>query len=392
MIAGVGGVLVFIPVLLALFMAISVLEDTGYMARAAFVMDRFMQKLGLHGKSFLPLLVGFGCTVPAVYATRTLEHGDDRKITAFLTTFMSCGARLPIYVIFGTAFFGSASGSLVFAMYLIGIGVAVLTSLLLTRVVYRHKPVAPFVMELPPYRKPNRRTIFVEMWTQTRDFLRRAATLILAASLIIWLLLALPVRGEGEFANVAPDDSLFGSVSTAISPVLAPAGFGTWQATGALITGLSAKEVVISTMNQLYLDTSEADGSDSTGFLDDVTGIVGGLGEAVVLTGQEIVNIVPNTLNTLPGVNLPQLNLLGTSEDNAEDTSQLNTALRSAFTPLTAVAFNVFVLLYVPCVAAVSAMRHEYGTRWMLIQAGYTLVVAWLAAVVVYQAGSLLGV
>lgn len=391
-IAGVGGVLVFIPVLLSLFMAISILEDSGYMARAAFVMDRFMQKLGLHGKSFLPLLVGFGCTVPAVYATRTLEHEDDRKITAFLTTFMSCGARLPIYVIFGTAFFGSASGTLVFAMYLAGIAVAVLTSLLLTRVVYRNKPVPPFVMELPPYRMPNRHTIAVEMWTQTRDFLRRAATLILVASLVIWLLLALPVRGKGEFANVAPEDSLFGSVSAAMAPVLAPAGFGTWQAAGALITGLSAKEVVISTMSQLYLDTSEDEAATSTSFADDVKGIVSGLGEALVLTGQEFVNIVPRTVNLLPGVNVPELNILGADADEAEeDTSQLNSALRSAFTPLAAVAFNVFVLLYVPCVAAVSAMRHEYGTRWMLTQAAYTLAVAWLVSVLVYQVGRLLG-
>lgn len=219
----------FVPVLLALFMVIAVLEDSGYMARAAFVMDRFMQKMGLHGKSFLPLLVGFGCTVPAIYAARTLEHGEDRKITAFLTTFMSCGARLPIYVIFGTAFFGSASGTLVFAMYLAGIGVAVLTSLLLTRVIYRNKPVPPFVMELPPYRVPNRRTVATQMWTQTRDFLRRAATLILAASLAIWLLLALPVRGDHRFAEVPPQNSLFGSASAALAPALAPAGFGTWK-------------------------------------------------------------------------------------------------------------------------------------------------------------------
>lgn len=389
-IAGVGGVLVFIPVLLALFMAIAVLEDSGYMARAAFVMDRFMQKLGLHGKSFLPLLVGFGCTVPAVYATRTLEHAEDRKITAFLTTFMSCGARLPIYVIFGTAFFGSASGTLVFAMYLAGIGVAVLTSLLLTRVIYRNKPVPPFVMELPPYRLPSHRTVGVQMWTQTRDFLRRAATLILAASLVIWLLLALPTSGEGEFADVPPEQSLFGSVSSALAPTLAPAGFGTWQATGALITGFSAKEVVISTMNQLYLNAEEEAPAESS-FTDDLRDTASGLGEAVALTGQEIVNIIPRTINFLPGVSMPELELFGAGEGEVEDSSQLQAALRNAFTPLTAVAFNVFVLLYVPCIAAVSALRHEFGTRWMLLQAGYTLGVAWLGAVLVYQGGRLLG-
>ncbi len=390
-IAGVGGVLVFIPVLLALFMAIAVLEDSGYMARAAFVMDRFMQKMGLHGKSFLPLLVGFGCTVPAIYATRTLEHSEDRKITAFLTTFMSCGARLPIYVIFGTAFFGGASGTLVFAMYLAGIGVAVLTSLLLTRVIYRNKPVPPFVMELPPYRVPNRRTVATQMWTQTRDFLRRAATLILAASLAIWLLLALPVRGNHRFADVPPHDSLFGSVSAALAPALRPAGFGTWQATGALITGFSAKEVVITTMNQLYVGRDEVQEEVAGSFVDDARAIVSGLGEAVVLTGQELVNIAPRTLNVVPGVTIPELRILGGDTDDAPNTSQLQSALRGAFSPLAAVAFNVFVLLYVPCIAAISALRHEYGARWMLIQAVYTLGVAWLGAILVYQGGRLLG-
>lgn len=389
-IAGVGGVLVFIPVLLALFMVIAILEDSGYMARAAFVMDRFMQKIGLHGKSFLPLLVGFGCTVPAIYATRTLEHGEDRKITAFLTTFMSCGARLPVYVIFGTAFFGSASGTLVFAMYLAGIGVAVLTSLLLTRIVYRHKPVPPFVMELPPYRLPNRRTVSVQMWTQTRDFLRRAATLILAASLVIWLLLALPTNRESEFAAVAPHESVFGSLSAAIAPALAPAGFGTWQAAGALITGFSAKEVVISTMSQLYLSADEAEQPAASSFASDLRDIAAGLGEALILTGQEFVNVAPRTVNLLPGVNVPELDLLSAEEDTG-NTSQLQAALRDAFSPLAAVAFNVFVLLYVPCIAAVSALRHEHGTRWTLLQAAYALGVAWLGAVLVYQGGRLLG-
>ena len=389
-IAGVGGVLVFIPVLMALFLVISVLEDSGYMARAAFVMDRFMQRLGLHGKSFLPLLVGFGCTVPAVYATRTLEHSEDRKITAFLTTFMSCGARLPIYVLFGTAFFGASSGTLVFAMYLSGIGVAVLTSLLLTRVIYRNKPVPPFVMELPPYRLPNRRTVWLQIWTQTRDFLRRAATLILAASLVIWLLLALPAGRNGRFGEVPPHDSLFGSVSAALAPALAPAGFGSWQATGALITGFTAKEVVITTMNQLYVGSGAESAPDSD-LGSDLRAIAIGLGKALVLTVQEIANVVPRTINLLPGVALPELALVPAGAADEAGAPQLQSALRAAFTPLAAVAFNVFVLLYVPCVAAVSAMRHEYGTRWMLTQAAYTLAVAWLAAVLVYQGGRLLG-
>ncbi|MCZ2098173.1 MAG: ferrous iron transport protein B, partial [Anaerolineae bacterium] len=191
-IAGVGGVLVFVPVLLFLYFAIAVLEDSGYMARAAFVMDRVMRVIGLHGKSFLPLLIGFGCTVPAIYATRTLENEHDRKTTAFLATFMSCGARLPVYVIFGTAFFGAQAGNLIFALYLLGIGVALVTGLVMKRTIYRNSPPQPFVMELPPYRMPNPRNMWRQMWDRTRGFVRKAGTIILACSVGVWLLLAIP--------------------------------------------------------------------------------------------------------------------------------------------------------------------------------------------------------
>ncbi|MBI5670916.1 MAG: ferrous iron transport protein B [Chloroflexi bacterium] len=388
-IGGVGGVLVFVPVLFALYFAIAVLEDSGYMARAAFVMDRFMQKLGLHGKSFLPMLVGFGCTVPGIYATRTLENPDDRKITGFLTTFMSCGARLPVYVVFGSAFFGAASGNLVFALYAIGIGVAVLTSLLLTRLVFKGKPAAPFVMELPPYRVPNPRTVALYIWGHTAEFLRRAGTVILAASVVIWLLLAIPVNG-GQFARVNAGDSLFGAISRVIAPVFAPAGFGQWEAASSLMAGFVSKETIVSAMSQIYTNASD-DLPAPQPLTDDARDIAVGLGEALVLTGQEIVNIVPRTVNVIPGMHMPEANLLNQPPDTGGDTA-LETALRAAFTPLTALAFNVFVLLYVPCLAAVAAMRQEFGTRWMGLQMAYTLVVAWLGAIVVYQAGLFLGI
>ncbi len=393
-IAGVGGVLVFIPVLAFLYLAIAVLEDTGYMARAAFVMDRFMQKLGLHGKSFLPMLVGFGCNVPAIYATRTLENEIDRKITGFLTTFMSCGARLPIYVIFGTAFFGSASGTLVFAMYALGILVAVLTSLVFTRIVFRNKPLPLFVMELPPYRIPNLKNVALPMWHRIKSFLKNAGTVILAASMFIWLLLAVPAPGQaGHFNAVEMEDSLFGALSKIVAPIFAPAGFDNWGASGALVTGFVAKEAVISTMNQLYLEGVPADNADSgpaPTFGEDLGEIVTGFGAATILTAQEFVNIIPRTLNLLPGLNIPHVHFLPEDETEA-DTSALEGALRNAFTPLAAVAFNVFVLLYVPCMATTAAMRQEFGTRWMLYQIGYTLAVAWLAATLVYQGGLLLG-
>ncbi len=392
-IAGVGGVLVFVPVLAFLYMAIAVLEDSGYMARAAFVMDRFMQKLGLHGKSFLPMLVGFGCNVPAIYATRTLETPTDRQITGFLTTFMSCGARLPIYVIFGSAFFGASSGNLVFAMYALGILVAVLTSLLLTRVVFKNRPLPLFVMELPPYRLPNHRNVLLPMWERIRSFLRHAGTVILGASIFIWLLLAVPAPGTGgHFNAVDMEDSLFGALSKMMAPLFAPAGFDNWGASGALVTGFVAKEAIISTMSQLYLDQTTRPTTEAAPatLMDDLRFIAASFGEATVHTLQEAINILPRAINVLPGVEVPPVHFLP-AEAETEDTSALQAALRNAFTPLAAVAFNVFVLLYIPCMATAAAMRHEFGTRWTLYQIGYTLAIAWLVATLVYQGGRLLG-
>ncbi len=392
-IAGVGGVLVFVPVLMALYLAIGVLEDSGYMARAAFVMDRVMRAIGLHGKSFLPMLVGFGCTVPAVYATRTLENEDDRKLTGFLVTFMSCGARLPVYVVIGTAFFGAQAGNLIFAMYLLGIAVALATGWALKRTVYRNKPPQPFVMELPPYRTPHLRDVWRQTWERTSAFVRKAGTIILATSVIIWLLMALPAGSTGSFNDVAPEDSLFGTMAEALSPIFAPTGFGNWQAAGSLVTGFIAKEVVVGTMSQIYVgeeDSPPEEAEPAPTFAEDVTFIGTSFAQAAVLTVQEMVNIIPRTVNIVPGVNMPEADFLGTG-DEAEDTSALETALTQVFTPLAAVAFTVFVLLYTPCMVTVAAMRQEFGTRFMLYQIAYTFAVAWLGAVIVYQGGMLLG-
>lgn len=385
LIAGVGSVLTFVPVLACLFLAIAVLEDTGYMARAAFVMDRTMRLFGLHGKSFLPLLVGFGCSVPAVYATRILDNPRERKITAFLTTFMSCGARLPVYVLFGSLFFGTDAGGFIFAMYLAGIGVAVLTSLLLTKVVMRDQLPQPFVIELPPYRLPRLKTISLDVRIRLVAFLKNAGTVILAASLVIWLLLAIPLRG-GHFGETASEDSLFGAVNETMSPIYSPAGFDTWQASGALMTGFVAKEVVIATLGQSYGQAEDAEADPSAG--EDAETMASGFGDAALLTIQEAVNILPGALNLLPGVEVPTLTLVETP-DAGDDDSALKNGLRDDFTPLAALAFNVFVLLYIPCMGTVGAMRQEFGTRWMLAQVGYTLLVAWIGAVVVYQVGSL---
>ena len=398
-IAGVGGVLVFVPVLLFLYLALGILEDSGYMARAAFVMDRVMRWMGLHGKSFLPMIVGFGCTVPAVYATRTLENAKDRKLTAFLATFMSCGARLPVYVVFGAAFFGAASGSLVFWMYLLGILVALLTGLVMKNTIYRSTPPAPFVMELPPYRIPRPRDVWSQMWERTQGFLVKSGTVILGVSVVLWLLMAIPAHPDtGPFNEVGAGDSLFGRVSGLIAPVFRPAGFGSWQSTGSLMTGILAKEVIVSTMSQIYAEESHPPEEMNIAFGKDLMGVSLDFGRAALLTLQEGLNIIPRTINLIPFVNIGELDFFP-AESQEVDTTRLEGALIRAFTdtagstaagPIAAVAFNVFVLLYIPCVSAISAMRQEFGQRWMWAQILYTLVIAWAAAVGVFQVGKLL--
>ncbi len=389
--AGVGGVLAFVPVLLFLYLSIGILEDSGYMARAAFVMDRVMRTLGLHGKSFLPMLVGFGCNVPAIYATRTLENADDRRMTGFLVTFMSCGARLPVYVVVGAAFFGAQAGHLIFGMYLLGVGVALVTGWMLRRTVFRNRPPQPFVMELPPYRAPRLRDVWRQTWERTSGFVRKAATLILAVSVILWLLMAIPVRG-GQFNQIAVEDSVFGAVSQGITPVFSVAGFGTWQASGSLIMGVVAKEIIIGTMSQIFVGEAEdAPLDDAPPMLGkDVAQIGASFAEALVLTGQELVNIVPRTLNIVPAVHLPEADLLNRGEA-ADDATALQSALTKVFSPLAAVAFTAFVLLYTPCMATIAAARHEFGGRFAALQIAYTFAAALLVAAIIYQGGTLLG-
>ena len=398
-IAGVGGVLVFIPVLLFLYLALGIMEDSGYMARAAFVMDRVMRWMGLHGKSFLPMIIGFGCTVPAVYATRTLDNDKDRKLTAFLATFMSCGARLPIYVVFGAAFFGASSGSLVFAMYILGIVVALATGFVMKNTVYQSESPAPFVMELPPYRIPRPKDVWNQMWERTQGFLVKSGTVILGVSIALWLLMAIPAHQDtGPFNQVQAGDSLFGRISGLFAPVFEPAGFGTWQSTGSLMTGLLAKEVIISTMSQIYAEESLPTEEMSPSFRDDLVSVGKGFGQAALLTVQETINILPRTINLIPLVDIGELDFFH-SKGEQQDYTRLEGSLLKAFEKsagspetgsIAAVAFNVFVLLYIPCVSAVAAMNQEFGRRWMWAQILYTLIIAWVGAVAVFQVGKLI--
>ena len=321
--AGVGSVLTFLPLIVVLFFFLSILEDTGYMARVAFVMDRALRKIGLSGRSFVPMLIGFGCSVPAIMATRTVSSDRDRKMTILLTPYMSCSAKIPIYAVFATAFFPNHKALVMISMYVVGIVLSVLLALILKNTAFKGNPV-PFVMELPNYHLPSPKSVVLLLWDKAKDFLQRAFGIIFIATIIIWFLRSFDTR-----LNVVENsaDSLLALIGRFIAPVFAPLGFGDWRAATSLISGFTAKEAVISTM-------------------------------AVLL----------------------ETNL-----------SNLGGALSEIFTPLTAVSFLVFTLLYTPCVAAVASIRRELGSKIQTL--GVVLLqctVAWICALAVYQVGGLL--
>lgn len=245
-IGGVGSVLIFAPPIFLLFIAISVLEDCGYLARAAFVMDRVMHRIGLHGRSFIPLMLGFGCTIPAVMACRTIENREDRLTTMLISPFISCGARLPIFVLIAGAFFTAHAGLVVFAMYMIGIGVAILTAFIFRKSLFRG-PSGHFVMELPPYRMPTPQGVAIHMWERGSLFLRRAGTIIFGVVVLVWFLASMPWGVEYASAG-----SYLGHLGSFFAPVFSPAGFGQWQAAASLVFGFLAKEVVIGSMGAIF--------------------------------------------------------------------------------------------------------------------------------------------
>jgi len=382
-IAGVGGVMVFVPVMMALYLALAVLEDSGYMARAAFVMDRLMHALGLHGKSFLPMIIGFGCTVPALYATRTLRNEKDRILTGLLVPFMSCGARLPVYVLFASIFFPQNSGNVIFGLYLLGIATAIVLGIILKNTIFKTKELSPFVMEIPPYRMPTLKGIWLHMWERTGAFVRKAWTIIMATSIVIWLLLAIPLSGGQSFADADVTDSAFAKVNRTIAPVFSPLGFGDWEASGALVTGFVAKEVVVGTMAQVYEVEEVEEEAEPTIFVED-------LGEI----GTSFVGAVVDTIKSVPlimGINLFE-------EEEEEELTDLMLVVGESFEAssgghgaLASLAFMVFTLIYTPCMVAVAAERQELGTKWMWFSIISQLVLAWVMAFVIFQGGKLLG-
>ena len=382
-IAGVGGVLVFVPVMMFLYLALAILEDSGYMARAAFVMDRLMHALGLHGKSFLPMLIGFGCTVPALYATRTLENENDRILTGLLVPFMSCGARLPVYILFGMIFFPDNASGVIFGLYLLGILTAIILGIVLNKTLFKNKEQSTFVMELPPYRLPTLRGIWFHMWERTSAFVRKAWTIIMATSVLLWVLMAIPVSGSGSFADTDVSNSAFATANERIAPVFAPLGFDSWEASSALVTGFVAKEVVVSTMAQVYAVEETEEEAEATTFFEDI-------GEIITT----FISATGDTLKSLPlivGIDLFE------EEDEAELTD-LMLAVHSSFEEssgghgaLASMAFMVFVLIYTPCMVAIAAEKQELGAKWMWFSIIGQLLLAWLMAFVVFQGGILLG-
>jgi ferrous iron transport protein B len=386
--SGVGGVIVFLPNIVLLFLFISIMEDTGYMSRAVFIMDKIMHKIGLHGKSFIPLLMGFGCNVPAIMATRTLANKNDRLLTMIINPFMSCSARLPVYVLFITAFFPNYQGTLLFLIYAIGIAMAVLAALVFKRTLFKGEGV-PFVMELPPYRVPTLKSTIRHMWSKAVHYLKKISGIILIASIIIWVLGYFPhgyilnkeleertakinekydmmtdltadnvsrdtidalrneeiEQAENRILQQRQENSLIGNLGKFIEPVMKPLGFD-WKMSISLLSGLAAKEIVVSTLGVLY----QADENIQTHS--------GSLAEK------------------LQNQKYPDGPKKG----------------QNVFTPLVALSFMIFVLLYFPCIGVLSAIIKESGSwKWGLFTVLYTTAVAWVMAFIVYQAGSLLG-
>ncbi|MBR1808789.1 MAG: ferrous iron transport protein B [Paludibacteraceae bacterium] len=335
--AGAGAVLVFLPQILILFLFISVLEDTGYMARAAFIMDKLMHRMGLHGKSFIPYIIGFGCSVPAVLAARTLENPRDRILTILTVPFISCSARLPVYMLLVAAFFPSHQALVLLSIYLIGLVFAILTSLLLSKVHFK-KQANPFVMELPPYRIPTLRNAAIHTWDKTSEWLKRVSTVVLLASVIIWALGYFP-RSETDSRKEQLEQSYLGKMGHAIEPVFRPLGME-WRAGVSLIAGASAKEVIASSMAVLY--EVEEDTEDN---------------------------------------NLPLAQKLQSVKDADGN---------NVYSPVAAFAMMLFILLYFPCISTLATIRQEIGKKWMWFSALYNTLLAWLVSFGFYQIASLL--
>ncbi len=374
-IAGVGSVIIFLPNILILFFCIALFEDTGYMARAAFIMDRVMHLVGLHGKSFIPLLMGFGCNVPAIMATRTLESERDRLLSILINPLISCSARLPVYILLAGTFFGASAGNVIFSIYALGIALAIAMGKLFSVTLFKGE-IAPFVMELPPYRAPTLKSLLIHMWDRSQIFIRKMGGVILVGSILVWVLGSFPrspdlpqgqaveraaasanqervltvTESQEELSPSPPDSnvtdfnqenekarlerSFLGRLGHLIQPIFAPLGFD-WRTSVAVLTGFVAKEIVVSTLGVLHAAGADAD----------------------------------------------------------EESEALRRSLRAAgMTPLGAYTLMAFVLIYIPCLATVAVIRRETNSwKWTGFGIGYSLVLAWVVSFLIYQGGKILG-
>ncbi|WP_050524951.1 Fe(2+) transporter permease subunit FeoB [Pseudorhodobacter wandonensis] len=380
---GVGGgiqtVATFIPIVACLFFALSVLEDSGYMARAAFVMDRFMRMIGLPGKSFVPLIVAFGCNVPAIMATRTLDSERDRVLTVMMAPFMSCGARLPVYALFAAAFFPTGGQNIVFGLYFLGLLAAVGTGLLLKATVLQGKP-TPFVMELPPYHLPTLYGLTTRTWHRLRDFLQEAGQVIIVMVAVLAFLNSW--GADGSFGNDNGENSVLSEIGQSLTPVFAPMGIeqDNWPATVGIFTGILAKEAVVGTLNTLYGGASEVDGSAFS--------LIDGFKEAAATIGPNLHDAMGMAGDPL-GLNLGDIR-------DAEIAAEAQGVQTTTFGSMAArfdgqagaFAYLLMILLYMPCVAAMGAIWRETGWKWASFASLWTMGLAYGSAVVFYQAAT----
>ncbi len=351
-IGGVGSVLVFLPNILLLYLFISLLEDSGYMARAAFIMDRLMHRIGLHGKSFIPMIMGFGCNVPAVMATRTIESHKSRLITMLIIPLMSCAGRMPVYILLAGAFFPRRAGLVLLGLYALGIGLAILAARIMSR--FFKEDDLPFVMELPPYRIPTAKSIFRHTWEKGRQYLQKMSGVILIFSVILWFLSYFPNHNAYDTVQEQQEHSFIGYVGKAMEPVLTPLGFD-WRMGVGIVAGVGAKELVVSTLGVMYADEG---GPDDAAGNDDIA-------EDIAVADK-------------------------TAEKDAGET-RLQKALLKSVTPAGALAYMVFILLYFPCIATFIAIKNESGGwKWAIYTAIYTIFLAWIAAFITFRIATLI--
>ena len=369
-IGGVGSVLVFLPNILLLYMFISLLEDSGYMARAAFIMDKLMHKMGLHGKSFIPMIMGFGCNVPAIMAARTIESRKSRLITILVIPLMSCAGRLPIYILLVGAFFPHYGGLVMLGIYALGIVLAVLSAKVMSRFIKDDD--LPFVMELPPYRVPTAKSVLRHTWEKGKQYLHKMAGIILICSIVIWFLGYFPNHKAYGTVAEQQENSYIGYIGKAIEPVLEPLGFD-WRMGVGILSGIGAKELVVSTLGVMYsADEAEYEASGA-GNRD---GAVAAAGGDAALPGDTAAVQTDGTA------------AVATTLSGPEETgdTMLQRALQRFMTPASALAFMVFVLLYFPCIATFVAIKQEAGGwKWAIGSAVYTVILAWGMAFVVYR-------